>query len=205
LHLIAESLGKLELQRALQGFAVRLARGYNRAFGRRGRVLGDRYFARALKTPEAVRNALKYVLLNEAHHHAERQRRRSLLADLLVTSDGQWRRVPRCRALPPSAYRPRGARLVGDEAEVAREATPVGLWLFEQGSGARAGPARRRLRSVEADHRWWSDAFSSAVLFDGWRVPPVPQSLAWGEAAAPVVPARTWLLRQGWRRQSPRR
>ena len=207
LHLIAESLGKLELRRALQGFAVRLARGYNRAFGRRGRVFADRYFARALKTPEAIRNALRYVLLNEAHHHAERRRHRALLAHLLVTSDGRWRRVPRDRSLPPSAYRPRGARLVGDEGEVAREPTPVGLWLFAQGAdtGARAGPTQGGLPPVEADHRWWSDPFSTAALFDGWQVAPVPQSHAWCEAAAPVVPARTWLLRHGWRKAPMRR
>jgi REP element-mobilizing transposase RayT len=222
LHLIVETTGRQALAHAVQGLAIRLARGYNRAFGRHGRVFGDRYFARALKTPEAVRNALRYVLLNESHHHAERQRRRSVLADMLLGADGKWRRVPRGQSLPPSAYRPRGARLVGDDAEVRREATPIGSWLLEEGANSRAGPASHDppgshgypdpeskvactgAPGAEADQQWWSDPFSSAAMFDGWRVPPVVEAHAWGEAAAPIVPARTWLLRNGWRTSARR-
>jgi hypothetical protein len=233
LHLIVETSGKRPLARAVQGLAVRLARGYNRVFGRRGRVFSDRYYARALKTPLAVRNALRYVLLNESHHFAERQRRRSVLANVLVESDGRWRRVPSDRALPPSAYRPPGARLVGDDAEVRREATPLGSWILEECCGARAGPTRyltpgeaasaegdrgQRFASdpsspsrvdqrrgsgtsstADADQRWWSDPFSSAALLDGWRILPIVEVHAWGAAAAPIVPAHTWLLRVGWR------
>jgi hypothetical protein len=40
----------------------------NRALGRRGRVFGDRYHARALTTPRAVRHALVYVLMNFRKH-----------------------------------------------------------------------------------------------------------------------------------------
>src|SRR5437773_4242076 len=46
------------------GLAIRLARAVNHAIGRRGAVWGDRYHARALATPRAVRHALVYVLMN---------------------------------------------------------------------------------------------------------------------------------------------
>jgi hypothetical protein len=42
------------------------------------------------------------------------------------------------------------------------------------------------------------DAYSSALAFAGWDValPPVVGEI-------PVVPARTWLLTVGWRKQGP--
>jgi len=42
--------------------AIRFARAVNRALGRRGRVLEDRYHVRVLATPLQVRNAIRYVL-----------------------------------------------------------------------------------------------------------------------------------------------
>jgi REP-associated tyrosine transposase len=45
-----------------------LAKAINRALGRHGRVWGDRYHARALRTPREVRNALVYVLNNARKH-----------------------------------------------------------------------------------------------------------------------------------------
>ena len=39
-----------------------------RAFGWHGGLLADRYHMRVLKTPREVRNAIRYVLLNAAHH-----------------------------------------------------------------------------------------------------------------------------------------
>src|SRR5262249_51404936 len=47
---------------------IRIARAVNRALGRRGRVWAERYHARALTTPRAVRNALVYVLMNFRKH-----------------------------------------------------------------------------------------------------------------------------------------
>jgi len=52
----------------MKGLGVRIARASNRLRGRSGRVVGDRYFARALRTPSEVRNAVGYVLRNHAHH-----------------------------------------------------------------------------------------------------------------------------------------
>ncbi|TMA50520.1 MAG: hypothetical protein E6J81_00355, partial [Deltaproteobacteria bacterium] len=68
LHLIVEADARTALSRGLQGLVIRLAKGINRTLGRRGRVWGDRYHARALRTPREVRNALVYVLQNWRRH-----------------------------------------------------------------------------------------------------------------------------------------
>jgi len=68
LHLIVEADDGRALSRGIQGLAIRLAKAVNRILGRRGRVWGDRYHVRALKTPSEVRNALIYVLQNWRKH-----------------------------------------------------------------------------------------------------------------------------------------
>jgi putative transposase len=70
-HLIVEADDKLALSRGLQGLAIRVAKGVNRASNRRGRVLADRYHARSLRTPTEVRHAVHYVLRNLQHHTHE--------------------------------------------------------------------------------------------------------------------------------------
>ena len=72
-HLIVEASDRRALSRGMRGLDVRLARGVNGVLGRRGRVLGDRYHARALRTPREVRSALAYVLLNWRKHSRSRR------------------------------------------------------------------------------------------------------------------------------------
>jgi putative transposase len=69
-HFIIEAHDTDTLSRGVRGLAIRLARAVNRAIDVRGRVWGDRYHARDLKTPLAVRNAIVYVLMNAKKHHA---------------------------------------------------------------------------------------------------------------------------------------
>ena len=114
-HLIAEAEHGDALSSGIRGLTIRLARAVNRALGRRGRVWDERYHARALTTPRAVRHALVYVLMNFRKH------------------------------------------------------LTVGTEL---------------------------DPCSSAAWFSGWRTPPVPTAIG----PPPVVTARTWLARVGWRR-----
>jgi putative transposase len=112
-HLVVEGDDTRALARGMQGLAIRVAKAVNRVLGRHGAVWGDRYHARDLTSPRAVRNALVYVLQNHRKHgHSER-----------------------------------------------------------------------------------FDACSSARWFDGWRR--ARQTLA---TSSPVVTARTWLARWGWRR-----
>lgn len=68
IHLIAEADSRHELSRGIQGLVIRIARGLNRLWSRRGPVFSDRYHARALRTPSEVRSALLYVLHNAKHH-----------------------------------------------------------------------------------------------------------------------------------------
>ncbi len=76
LHLIVEGKDRLSVTRGVQGLAIRLAKGLNRVWGRKGKVFGDRYHDRVLRTPREVRNALRYVLQNGRRHLQHFRRRR---------------------------------------------------------------------------------------------------------------------------------
>ena len=67
-HLIVEADGEVALARGVQGLAIRIARRTNSALKRRGKLFGQRYHARQLRTAAQVRFALRYVLLNRKHH-----------------------------------------------------------------------------------------------------------------------------------------
>jgi hypothetical protein len=68
LHLVAEVEDRRALSRGVQGLAIRVAKAVNRSLARHGRVFGDRYHARALRTAREVRHALRYVLFNVRKH-----------------------------------------------------------------------------------------------------------------------------------------
>ena len=68
LHLLVEADDKRELMRGMRGLAVRAARQINGALRRRGQVFSERYHARELTRPRAVRNALVYILHNHRKH-----------------------------------------------------------------------------------------------------------------------------------------
>jgi REP element-mobilizing transposase RayT len=68
LHLLIEAASAATLSRGMQGLSIRLARGINRALGRKGRVFADRFHARILRTPREVRSCLQYILNNTRRH-----------------------------------------------------------------------------------------------------------------------------------------
>jgi hypothetical protein len=70
-HLVVEAADADALGRGMMALGARLARAVNRVFGRRGRVLAERFHLHVLRTPREVRAALAYVLLN-ARRHARR-------------------------------------------------------------------------------------------------------------------------------------
>jgi REP element-mobilizing transposase RayT len=92
-HLIVEAQDQHALGRGMMAIGSRLALAVNRVMGRkRGRVVADRYHARVLRTPQEVRNALRYVLLN-ARRHAAASARKALRAMEVVldpASSAQW-------------------------------------------------------------------------------------------------------------------
>ena len=68
LHLIVEAHDEVALARGMQWLNARAAKAIN-AFARtQGRVWRERYHARELTTPRAVRKALVYVLMNARKH-----------------------------------------------------------------------------------------------------------------------------------------
>jgi REP element-mobilizing transposase RayT len=67
-HLVAEAANERSLSRGMQGLSIRIARGLNRLMAKRGRVLGDRYHARILRSPREALNVLRYVRENHDRH-----------------------------------------------------------------------------------------------------------------------------------------
>src|SRR5262245_61858456 len=70
LHLIIEAQDEKALARGMIGLSVRVVRGLNTLWKRSGSVFQDRYHARILTSPSAVRAALVYVLNNARKHGA---------------------------------------------------------------------------------------------------------------------------------------
>ena len=72
-HLLVEADNRVRLARGMQGLGVRIAVRLNRMMNeRRGRVVGDRYHARILRTPTEVRGVRGYLLGNAARHYGTR-------------------------------------------------------------------------------------------------------------------------------------
>jgi len=117
-HLIVEAQDKGALSRGARGLSIRLARSVNRALHRAGRVWGDRYHARPLRTPREVRSGIVYVLTNWRKHMA--RARGFDRCSSAFWFDG-W--TTRARPLQPPGWN------LGDGAPVARAAT----WLASRG------------------------------------------------------------------------
>jgi hypothetical protein len=67
-HFIVEGDEARRARGGMHGLAIRLALAVNRALGRKGRVVGDRYHVRPLTTPRQMRTSMVYVLLNFRKH-----------------------------------------------------------------------------------------------------------------------------------------
>jgi REP element-mobilizing transposase RayT len=76
-HLLIETDDAERLGCGMKSITARFARAVNRALGRSGPVLRDRYHLEVLETPRQVRNALAYVLLNARRHAAKRLAKRA--------------------------------------------------------------------------------------------------------------------------------
>jgi REP element-mobilizing transposase RayT len=78
IHLIIEADHREALSKGVRGFSISAARQINKAITARGgdrrtgKVISDRYHARPLTSPRAVRNTLAYVLGNWRHHGEDR-------------------------------------------------------------------------------------------------------------------------------------
>jgi putative transposase len=135
-HLVVEAVDRTALSRGIQGLAIRLARGFNNQLRRRGKVWGDRYHARELRSPREVRGALVYVLMNHKKHDVPRTlvmtnagpaRDAGVIGPLDAFSSAAWFDGWNARA-SPWFVRLR-ARLPSENIPVARPRT----WLLRRG------------------------------------------------------------------------
>ena len=153
LHLVVEAVDRRALTRGMHGLGVRLARGINRMLDKKGRVLGDRYHARALRTPREVRNVLAYVLLN-ARRHGRVGPDAWDLASSAIVFDG-WRGAAPERDVVPEVLE-----------EIAGTRAPPRVWLLTTGWRRRGlidptstpGPRRPRAGRAVARGRACDDA-----------------------------------------------
>jgi REP element-mobilizing transposase RayT len=90
LHAIVEAEGRDALGRGMKSLAARFARAVNRALGRTGPVLRERYHLHVLRTAREVRNALGYVLTNARRHAAKLGRALSRAVRIDPASSGAW-------------------------------------------------------------------------------------------------------------------
>ncbi len=100
IHLLVEAKDRRSVSRGMQGLLIRVARGLNKSWDRRGKVFADRYHDVILRSPRQVRRAIVYVLQN-ARKYA-RGRTASAL-DAFASGywfDG-WRKRPRLDASLP--------------------------------------------------------------------------------------------------------
>ena len=89
-HLILEACDALSLTRGMQGLMVRIARALNRAAQRSGKVFGDHYFARELRTAAEVRRAVRYVLDNAMLHAGVGPRTDACASSAAVVPPRTW-------------------------------------------------------------------------------------------------------------------
>src|SRR5262245_51326248 len=68
IHLVVEAATTRALSSGLRSLTIRIAKRVNRLLMRQGPVFAERWHARALTTPRAVRHVLVYVLANARKH-----------------------------------------------------------------------------------------------------------------------------------------
>ena len=148
LHLIVEARDVDALGRGMKALGSRLARAVNRVFGRKGRVLLDRFHYVVLRTPTQVRNVLRYVLLNARRHLKRKPRTTRIESGSTRIDPGSTRIDPASSGRWFEGWRRSAAGLVAQARErpgggVVAIATPH-TWLLAEGwrkAGPRLDPA----------------------------------------------------------------
>ena len=68
IHFIVEAANPSELAKGMKSLGVRIARGLNKLWGRKGRVWADRYWSRVVRKVHELRRLIRYVLQNARRH-----------------------------------------------------------------------------------------------------------------------------------------
>ena len=67
-HLVIEAIGQQHMSHGMQALGVRLGKGLNRVFARKGRLMSERFHAHVLRNRIEATNAVRYVRTNHLHH-----------------------------------------------------------------------------------------------------------------------------------------
>ena len=121
LHLVCEAEHRQALSRGIQRLASRIARAINRLWRRRGKLFGDRFYGRVVRTPRQARRLLAYVL----NTHKDMARRGQVLRCIDPWSSGRWF----------DGWADAGARSppVGPAAQATPLVADAGSWLLTTG------------------------------------------------------------------------
>ena len=119
-HLLIEARNNRSIACGMKSVGARIGKLVNRLFQRSGKVLDGRYHLRPLRTPLEVRRALRYVLLNDRHHAAQRRKIHAASASSDPASSGRWFDGWRSATAPPNTHD-------------VREVAPAHTWLLHTG------------------------------------------------------------------------
>lgn len=129
LHGIVEADDHALLANGMKSLVARVARAVNRVFGRQGRVMAGRYHVRWLRSPRAMRNALRYVLLNVRKH----ARARHGVAPLVRLDEASSGRFFEGWSEWPSGARPAADGTRDATHDATRETQSPRTWLRRVG------------------------------------------------------------------------
>jgi hypothetical protein len=124
-HLLVEAGNRRLLARGLQGLSIRIARAVNRVLDRHGRLFGDRYQSRVLSSPDAVKSALAYLLLEA---RGERSRSSAPIPDRCSSAEWFDGFAPQRAGATARPGRTNGERSAKDAPVV-----PAKSWLLSVG------------------------------------------------------------------------
>ena len=136
LHLVMDAANSKAMSSAVRGVAIRVAKAINALCNRKGRVFGDRYHARVLRSPGEVRRVRHYVRDNFRKHLRERlqtQRTQAQAAWISVGVDNHamlQQILQSCEWIDPCSSQ--AARADGKTWPVGR------CWLLSADAAARA-------------------------------------------------------------------
>ena len=68
IHLLVQALDNKALSRGMQGLLIRIARGLNKLWRRKGKVFAERFHSVMIERYGSLRRALRYVLQNARKH-----------------------------------------------------------------------------------------------------------------------------------------
>jgi REP element-mobilizing transposase RayT len=102
-HLVLEADDHAMLTRALQSLCIRFAKKLNHALKRSGPVFFGRFHLHVLKTALEVRNAIRYVLLNDDKHTKILRERRDNFSSGTVL-DGKPLAIPQSICTEPRSW-----------------------------------------------------------------------------------------------------